>query len=316
MPVTSRSLDAIRAASEASLYYFARSVLNLPWLTPALHKDMADFMSDPATRRKLTLVPRDCAKTTLMKSLALHMLIQPEAANIYFPGTAGIETRILICGETRTNAQRHVRNIETVVEKNTLFKTLWPHVLPGSKWSEQEMQLLRNTNYSEPTIEALGTDSAIASRHVDVLFKDDIYTFEAMMSPAVSARVNLWHLTTEAILDETENSRAMELITGTPWSAADPYYKIILDSLAASAEGIAPEFHIYRRSIIENNESIWPQRFPLARIKRIENRLRGTGLFSLNYMCSYASNELNDLRADQLREFTFQGGTIIVKDNE
>ena len=202
-PLGNAALSAwLRRACESSLFYYMQTVLGLTFLSKDLHLEMCQFLTSPVTHRKLVLVPRDHVKTTTVKAMVSHMLIQPAQQNIYFPGIAGSDLRMIIAGETTKNAARHLRNIETVIEKNQMFRALWPNIKPGPKWSEHEMQVVRSTNYSEPTCEALGTDSAIASRHVDVIFCDDIFTFEASQSSSVAERIRLWFAALEPILDE------------------------------------------------------------------------------------------------------------------
>jgi hypothetical protein len=309
--LSQNTLNGIRKAAEGSLFYFCRAILNLYWFAD-LHRDMCAFLPAMDKRRKLLLIPRDHGKTTLVKALITHMLIQPQDNNIYFPNVSGTNVRIILAGETTKNASRHLRSIESTVEKNSLLSMLWPHIQPGNKWSEHEMELVRSTNYSEPTIEALGTDSAIASRHVDAIFEDDIFTFEAAMSPSVAERVRLWDKALEPILDETENSEAINIITGTPWSNLDIYKEKIDNTKASIAEQEEPEYEIYLRSAIENHEPIWPQRFSLSRLANIERRLRGTGFWQLNYMCDYTSSELIDLQPHWLQTFFLRDNEVTV----
>lgn len=309
MPLATQTIDAMRTAAEKSLYYFARAILGLQWLTPQLHREMCEFMQSPDKPRKLELVPRDHAKTVLVKAQIQHVMIQPAGANIYFPGVAGTDIRMIVAGETTKNAARHLRNIETNLEKNKLFRTLWPHIKPGSKWSEHELELVRGTNYSEPTVEALGTDTAIASRHVDWIFCDDIYTFEAMQSSSVSERVSLWFDALEPVLDETENTQAKLTVTGTAWAERDVYKKII-DSIAAGEE----EYDVFIRAVIENGQPIWPERFPLTRLKRIERRASERGLWFYNWMNAYGESDNSDFRKSWLKEFTLEGTTIVRSD--
>lgn len=309
MPQVAPAIDAMRTAAERSLFYYARAICGYNWLSPTLHRDMCAFLQSPAKPRKLMLVPRDHVKTTLVKLQISHAMIQPASHNIYFPGVPGTDTRMLIAGETTRNAARHLRNIETMIEKNKLFKTLWPHVKPGAKWSEHELELERSASYGEPTVEALGTDTAIASRHVDWIFCDDIYTFEAMQSSSVSERINLWFDALEPVLDETENTKSKLTVTGTPWAEKDVYNKI----LASINEG-EEEYEVYHRSVIENGQPIWPERFSLERLRRIERRQSERGLWTLNWMCEYGESEFNDFRKSWLREFVLSGKEIIRDD--
>jgi hypothetical protein len=299
------SLDAIKLAAEQSLYYLARALLGFKFLLPfpRLHGEFAAFLQDSTHRRKLGLLPRDHAKTTLAKSLVIHACIQPQAHNIYVPDVPGNETRVIYGGETTKNTSRHLQVIEHMIEKQPLLRQLWPWMKPGPKWSQTEMQLERNGNYSEPTCEALGTDTALASRHVDIFIKDDIFTLDAMLSSAIGQRVITWHQISEAVLDDSENRGAWEIVIGTPWAPNDVYRQIKDTELAEDDDPDPTLFHLYQRAIVENDEPIWPERFPMKRILRIKKRLDGTGLFELNYMCDHTGGSLTDLRPEWLRSF-------------
>lgn len=312
MPLASQAIDGIRTAAQRSLFYFCRTVLGLKFLSPFLHKDVCEFLSLGNAYKKLLMIPRDFAKTTIEKALILHHFIQPQESNIYFPNLPGTDTRIILAGETSKNAARHLRNIELVIEKNSFFQTLWPHIKPGRKWSEHEMELQRSTNYSEPSCEALGVDTAIASRHVDHIFCDDVFTFAASQSATIAETVRLWFKSLDAILDDTENQAARQTVVGTPWSGNDIYKEILDQTDEAKAEGFEPEFAIYRRGAIENHESIWPERFPLQRLKQIEFRLRGTGRWHLNYMCEYVDGEFNDLKISWLKKASLRDGVLFL----
>lgn len=306
------SIDAMRLAAEQSLFFFSRNILERKWLTTSLHQSMCSYLQIGSKTRKLMLVPRNHGKTTLIKDQILHLLIQPASHNIYFSGFAGSDLRILLASETTRNAARHLRSIEAVLEKNRLLRSLWPHIARGAKWSETEMELQRSTNYSEPTVEALGTDTAIASRHVDWIFCDDIYTFEAMQSPSVSERVNLWYDALEPILDVDENHEARLTVTGTAWSDRD-VYKRILDSIA---EGDSSYEEPYIRSVIENGQPIWPERFPLSRLENIRFRTERRGLWAFNWMNSYGQSELTDFRRSWLQSFALEGDIIVRADSK
>lgn len=311
MPLNNATIDGMRSAAEKSLFYFSRVVLGLKWLTPTLHREMCEFLQSTDKHRKLGLVPRDHAKSTLVKCQILHIMIQPQNDNLYFPGIPGTDTRIILAGEVGRNVSRHLSSIEATLQKNKLIHTLWPHVKIGAKKSQHELELVRSTAYSEPTVEALGTDTAIASRHVDWIFCDDIYTFEAMMSSTVSERVNLWFDALEPILDETENTSAYLTVTGTPWSERDVYKRIL-----SSIEEGEDDYAVYVRSVIENHQPIWPERFSLDRLKRIERRQREHGLWMLNWMCLYGESEFNDFRVAWLQDFVLEGKTVVRSDGE
>lgn len=314
------ALDNIRIAGENSLFYFARAILGLKFFT-SFHQSLCNFLQDGTRPRKLALAPRDHGKTMCVKAQVLHMLIQPSDHNIYFPGTSGTECRIVIAGETSEVASRIVRVCKIYIEKNALITKLWPHLRPGARWTDNAITLERENNFSEPSVEAVGIESALASRHIDALFEEDIFTFRAMLSPTLAQKVTSWHQAAEGIMDEYENNTSREIVTGTPWSQND-VYRHIIENESSDAPDLIHEtddfandpnlFTVYKRSCIENGTPIWPERFSLARIRRIERRLRGTGLFELNFLCDYEASTLTDFQRSWLRYFDISNGLVIV----
>lgn len=321
MSLSLNELDQMRIAAEGSLFLFARFILGLTFFTEQFHKSLAEFLHEPRYYRKLALAPRDHAKTMMIKAQILHALIQPKNNNIYFPGVAGNELRIVLAGESLENASRHIRVIRIYIEKNPLLRTLWPHLQPGDKWADHHLVLRRTTNYSEPTLEAVGIETALASRHIDWLFEDDIFTYKAMLSPTLAQRTITWHQASEGVLDEHENARSRETVTGTPWAQNDVYIHIIENESSEASDLIDADeelkndpnlFRVFRRSAIENNKPIWPERFSLARLRRIERRLQGTGLFELNFLCDYQASSLNEFQRSWLRYFSISDDTILL----
>ena len=296
-------------------------LLGLKFFTEHFHQHMCQFMQDPSRYRKLILAPRDHGKTMCVKAQILHALIQPADHNIYFPGVRGTELRIVLAGESLSNVSRHLEVIKTYIMKNVWLHTLWPHLKPGSRWSSNEIVVERDSNYSEPTIEAVGTETALASRHVDWLFEEDLFTFKAMLSATLANRCITWHQAAEGVLDEYENAKARETVTGTPWSQNDLYNHIISNEsdqapdLANTDEEIRNDpslFAVYTRSAIENDKPLWPERFSFARLRRIERRLRGTGLFELNFLCNYKASTLVDFQEGWLRYFTLKNDMVYI----
>src|ERR1700752_878706 len=106
-------ITEFRQSAEQSLYVFTKGILNRNYLSPALHISMSKWASAIPPFRKLILIPRKHAKTSMIShGLPPHMIIQPKDNNIYLPGRAGVDTRILLAGETEQRASNNLSTVE------------------------------------------------------------------------------------------------------------------------------------------------------------------------------------------------------------
>jgi hypothetical protein len=234
--------------------------------------------------------------------MVLHFLIQPPQDNIYFPGKKGTDTCMLIGFDAMENATKFVEVIKHVIEQHQMFRHFWPHVEPGARWTQTVFNVQRNVHFGEATLEAVSINSPIASRHVDVFFKDDIFTFRAMMEVPTADKTILWHKSSISVF--RQNNHSYEIIAGTPWSQNDVYTFIMEHQ---------PYIDIYHRACIENGQPIFPERYSLSDIVEIQQTLEGTGLFELNYMCDHANSPHNDFNRRWFKTFDFDPAGGIVR---
>ncbi|MGH8621488.1 MAG: hypothetical protein ACRET3_05050, partial [Burkholderiales bacterium] len=96
------------------------------------------------------------------------------------------ENRILIANETATNAERFLSAIKTHAETNKRFRALYSHIIPldtrKTRWSQTELQFVRQGYYPEPTLDTIGMTGAMTSRHYTHLGFDDPISAEAAES--------------------------------------------------------------------------------------------------------------------------------------
>jgi len=124
-----------------------KAIVGFEDLVPGIHGDMCRWIERP-TRRKLGLVPRDHLKTSIwtIADTIRRIAVDPNV-------------RMLIGNETATNAAHFLRRIQAVFERASLFRWLFPEIIPEqgkTKWSETEMLVNRSHDYPESTVEAMG----------------------------------------------------------------------------------------------------------------------------------------------------------------
>ena len=286
-----------RKRCEINPYVLAKGVLGLSRLTTSLHLPVCNWLVTTPPYRHLMLLPRDHLKTSIMRTLAIHMLIQPEESNVWLPGKEGASFRILLAGETATNAEHQLSWVETQFAGNALLRALWPHrVWQGNRpkearWNAKEMVLPRKEDYPEASIETIGVGGAVVGRHYDIMMKDDLVTFAAANSAIVMQEAINWHKTSRALFDHPDTG--IEIMLGTRWAVGDLWQDIIDND---------PSVEITIRAAIEDSKPIFPEIFSIDSLMRLQREL-GPAMFALLYMNSAADPSLVDFDPADFRFF-------------
>lgn len=315
-------IDEFRREAESSLYVLAKAVLRKWWLYAPLHVPLCNKLSDFSAgfRHKMDLWPREHGKTTVIcDTLPLHLFIQPKDNNIYFPNMDGLHTRVYMCCEKIGKAKDHVRVLQGELEGNTLFRSLWPHVVwPGrprkhtNVWNAEEFLLPRSQDFPDPSVRGCGVDAAITGGHPNVLIKDDLIGFPRCTSMVEMQATLEWHKASRNLV--RGQPQHLEWTIGTHWTPADIYVNIGLDS----------SVEVTRLSAIENGEVIYPVQgnkedgsqigFTIEDLRREEKE--NPVLFQLNYMNNPVAREIVDFPRDALRFLALDGDELIFEEDE
>jgi hypothetical protein len=256
--------------------------------------------------------------------LPIHLIIQPKDNNIYIPGRAGVDTRILLAGETEKRATNNLSVIQSAFEGNRLLRALWPMCCwdnprkQADRWNKNEMVAPRNTDYPDATIQAMGVGGAITGARHDVHIKDDLVSFEAANSQVVMETAISWHLASRALLD---NDYSLEFIIGTRWAVAD-LYEFIIHGGIVNDEKFDKDYtvDVQVRAIVEDGKTIYPEKFSLQREsgkQAVVDLMKEHGtMFPLLYMNSAADPSLVDFDMDDVRAFHYVNGDITFVETE
>lgn len=290
-------IEKVRYLCTRSLFAFCLVVLGRTYLTKSLHLPVANWLQTTPGYRKLLLLPRRHAKTSVVShGLPLHLVVQPEDGP-YMPWKAGCDLRILMSGETETRACDNLRVVRNVLESNELFRGLWPELVwenprkQASKWNETNLVLPRNENYPDPTFRANGVGGAITGARLDCMIKDDLISEAASNSEVVMETAIRWHTNTRALFDDQDKS--LEYVIGTKWAVRDLYAHIMETD---------PTVDTMVRSIVENGRPIYPEAFTMETVDRLRKEF-GI-MFPLMYMNSVGDPDLVDFVESMLRFYT------------
>jgi len=277
--VSLEDLNKLRELARGSLFFFAKGILNFDWLVPDVHKPLCKLLEDDSMRKLKITLPRGWLKTTV--------------CSIAFPLWLGIRdpnVRVLIVQNTFTNASKKLGHIRAIIERNPLFRALWPDLLPtkDSTWKTESLCLNRTKQYDESTFECAGTNTGVVSRHYDIIVEDDTVApklnelGEENLLPTKEDIVQAigWHRLVPPLLNDLERSR--NIVVGTRWFEKD---------LLSWIDENDPKFVSYSRAVREDQEGnpdesakpAWPERFNDNVLEDLEISM-GPYLFSCLYM--------------------------------
>lgn len=308
--------EVLRDRCLRSLYYFSKVICGYTKLTNYLHLPFCNHIQESARskRKRVYLEPRGYYKSSIAKGYALWSLLPcPEKdflGNDYPEDLRWIhdpDGPVLFISESEAVAASKLRDIRWNIENNQLISWLFPEILPSSKekWSETELTLGgRTRSMDESSLTAYGVGGKITGFHYKKLIYDDIFGETAAESEAMAEKIWSWIQVAPGLLQDPGTGE--ELFFGTRWKhgQADCYgrLKYVLPS-EIEESGRHTGFVFFERSIIENGEPTFPDKYPLPVIKELERRL-GPYKFGCQYMNNPTLPEGADFRPGWIKEYS------------
>lgn len=299
-------VEEFRARAERHLYFFTKFTGIAPDLTAKFHQEVCNWLQKwPAPgseveRIKLFMMPTQHLKTAVAShGLPLHMVIQPKEHNIYFPGRLGRELRIALIGESADKAEENLSVVEGHLDANKWIRALWPScvwadVSKAPKWSQKFATVPRDNIKGEPTFTALGVGTKLYQRHYDFIDCDDIIGWDAAGSPDLMKDINEWR---KGLLTRRHSPmESIMLYIGTHFTPTDVYVHL---------KSELPKSNVISRSIVEQGEPIWPERFPMNVVEQLK-RTMGPRLFSHLMMNLPTAEGFTGFDWNQVRLFEFE----------
>lgn len=227
----------------------------------------------------LILVYRSSGKTTVCTVLkTIHMLIRNP------------ELRILLASKTKGNAEGFLSEIKQHLENNARLNELFgPFYDPGrvTKWDQSEITILQKKRPSkEASITCVGAESAVVSRHYDVIFADDLVDEDNSRTKHARDKLKTWvYQTLEPTLeppDPRELHRGEYHRQGTRYHFDDQYGHWIANELR--------DHTLIIPALDERDRSPWPERQSAEYFKKKRQNM-GTVIFAAQYLCHSEDTE-------------------------
>lgn len=296
--------DQLRARCIDSLYFLCKNILGFKDLTPELHGWMAQEAQSPI-HRLLMLIPRNHFKSTIgSRGFPIWELINDLEPTV--PADLTIlppcNDRILLTNASEVLVCRFVGWIKGIWERNDTFKWLFPETIPDfnkTTWAADAMLIRRSGEYPEPSITAIGVKGKITGWHGNCQIWDDLVEREAAESEAVMRMTIDFFKTTVSLFNDPEHD--IGRMYGTPWTHNDVYRHVAEELPYDPVTGYG--FKILSRSVIENDEPIFPQRFSKKYVGQLLKE-QGPRMFNLQYMCSFDDPSIKEFDVTSLRTYT------------
>jgi predicted phage terminase large subunit-like protein len=247
-----------------------------------------------------------------------------------------------IANETLFMAKGFLGDVKAVFEQNDFVRTHFPEVIPENThstiWAADQIKVVRTTDKREPTVLAAGVDRSITGVHMNEWLLDDIMSNEAAENARTGSfteieKIKRWMNRLEPLCDGPHTPITL---IGTPWWQGDVYDyaeelwgldepPVKYDWVCKLPDGITQihtlelqgEMATFKRPVIENGRSAFPEKWPMERIDRV--RKADPQLFSANLMIDPSSDIVRDFKdawlKDKYYEWTVPGQELRYRDN-
>lgn len=325
-PDSDKFIKETRLAAERNLFFFNQVFMGGNIMQPTPHGEFCSFLQDPMHKRKGLLAPRNHLKTTISKSLPLHLLIQPNHANIYFPDrmgslshTEGRSTRILFASKAVGLSQEKLLWIRTWTEQNRYLRAFWPHCFwedprrQSTTWNNDALLFPRRDFFDQATIMTVGVGGVVTGKHFNAHIHDDLIDEQDRYSAATMDRAYNWFLSSRSLFDGIDT--AQEFILGTHWANNDIYVRM-------KDHGLGIFWRTYSAEIIDSHgikRALWPEHISLEVLERHKLDLEAAGkgdLYALNYLNDPTHSSIVDFDISDIRTFHFEGSNLIYDDDD
>lgn len=221
--------------------------------------------------QSLQLIFRGAGKSTLCTiTKTIHYLIKNR------------DLRILLASKTKGNAENFLKEIKGHLETNVRLVELFGpfyDMRKTTKWDNSEIEVLgRKKRSKEGSVTCVGVDSAVVSRHYDIIISDDLIDEENARTKHLREKTRVWYYQT---LDPTLEPADPEVphrgehhMQGTRYHYDDIYGHLIENELK--------NHHQVIKALDEYDRSPWPAKYPASWFKK-KRENAGIIIFNAQY---------------------------------
>jgi len=291
----------IRTRVLTETYYLAKFILGYDKLTPHTHGPLCVFLDQCKANRRLIQMPRSHFKTTIVTVAHRIQSILRDSSQ-----------RILIVGDTATNAQKHLAKIKLQLETNRLLKwlfreELWEDVSQSPIWSKEQLFLPASLKHGEPAFDTIGARGAAVSRHYNIINADDLIGEDEYYSPQEMGKTIDWFTGLESLFIPPMSESLMD-IPSTFWRTDDVYaFAESFFGKGQEAVKTGPfsyqrgDIAVFRRGAKEDGKAIYPEGFTVDYFDRMQEK--NPERYAAQYANDPFSSEVAYFRSEYLKYY-------------
>lgn len=168
--------------------------------------------------------------------------------------------RILLLNAKATISQRTSSTMRMHITSNERVRRVFPNLLPGTPWTDEEFCVQRRAGITTPTVVAAGVDSSIISFRFDIVWGDDVVNNENTQTSYLRKKTLDWFQNSPM----SRTSRNMRVwITVNRWHAQDAAH-----ALARLPGWKSRTYPVGRKLAGGAFLSYWPAHWPEERIRK------------------------------------------------
>jgi predicted phage terminase large subunit-like protein len=253
------------------------------------HRELWDVLEDRAHRYVAFSVFRGGAKTTILRAFTLKRI------------AFGISRTVLFVSSAQEHSKRSLEWLRVQVETNKHLSGVFGLAM-GRKWTEEQIQIASSVFGTQATVIALGITGQTRGINVgdyrpDLIVVDDPLTDEnvATAEQREKTRQLFFGALARSLAPATESPDAKMVLLQTVMHPEDLISQCIQDPSWAT--------RVYS-CLDENGESVWPERFPTADLRREKEAHIARGQLHLwlrEMECRIVAPESAAFREDWLR---------------
>jgi hypothetical protein len=215
-------IEAIRHEYRCSLYKTAKDLCGYSDMTLRTHGDMIEALEDPATSRKLIVMPRGTFKSSVgVVAYCVWSLIQNP------------DDRILIDSEVYSNSKNFLREIKAHLKSERVTKLFGD--FEGPTWSEGEITIAQRTRpFKEASITCGGIETVKVGQHYTKIICDDLNSGNNSATPEARRKVIQHYQMNVAILEPLGEM----VVIGTRYAVDDIIGWILQNEVNEKPEGL------------------------------------------------------------------------------
>lgn len=280
-------LRKIARRGRDDLFFFCKEILGYDRAAKKPHGELAKFLNNSKTKKKLILMPRGSYKSSIV---TIGKCVQDLVKN---PN----ET-ILIASETQRKAIKFVKEIKGQIEQNPKFKALYGDwVNKGNTWKENEFIIApRNKVKKEPSVMAGSLEKgALTGFHFSKIYLDDVVSISNINSPEQIEKTIDYYKLLLSIL----NPDGEIYICGTRWGAWE-LYSWILDKENPEHEN----FDIFHRPAEDEDGNLTMPHILSREFLDDIRATQGEYIYNCQYLNKVVNSDLSTFKQEHIQLYT------------